>query len=85
MSDNDHFTVVFAGDLRKLSKNPFKIASEFGEPVSVALGNALDELDEYRDEAIPRLPHGLRRCPVDDKACDCMRPCSVPPSHREGT
>jgi len=52
----DYFTVVFAGDIRKLSKNPFKIASEFGEPVSVAHGHALDELDEYRDEAIERLP-----------------------------
>jgi hypothetical protein len=54
MSDSDHFTVVFAGDLRKLDKNPFKITSEFGEAVSVAHGNALDELDEYRDEAIKR-------------------------------
>jgi hypothetical protein len=21
--------------------------------------------------------HGFRRCPVDDRACDCMQPCSV--------
>jgi hypothetical protein len=54
MSDTSHFTVVFAGDLRKL-KNPFKIVSDFGEPVSIALGDALDELDEYRDEAIKRI------------------------------
>jgi hypothetical protein len=52
MTDNDHFTVVFAGDLRKLSKNPFKIVSDFGEAVSVAFGNALEELDEHRDEAV---------------------------------
>lgn len=45
------FTVVFAGDLRKLAKNPFKIESEFGEPVSVAIGDALKELDDHRDEA----------------------------------
>jgi len=55
----DYFTVVFAGDLRKLSKNPFKITSEFGEPVSVAHGHALDELDEYRDEAIERIPRSV--------------------------
>lgn len=56
MSDREYFTVVFAGDLRKLGKNPFKIMSEFGEAVSVAYGHALDELDEYRDEAIARIP-----------------------------
>jgi hypothetical protein len=52
MRDDTHFTVVFAGDLRKLGKNPFKIESEFGEAVSVAFGDALEELDEYRDEAL---------------------------------
>lgn len=51
-NDSTHFTVVFAGDLRKLGKNPFKITSDFGEPVSVAFGDALEELDEYRDEAV---------------------------------
>lgn len=47
----ERFTVVFSGDLRKLYKNPFKIASEFGEPVAVAIGDAIQELDEYRDAA----------------------------------
>jgi hypothetical protein len=27
-------------------------------------------------------PHGLRRCPVDDQACDCIRPCSVSQANR---
>lgn len=47
----DRFTVVFEGDLRKLKLNPFKIASEFGEPVAVAVGDALEELDEHREAA----------------------------------
>lgn len=51
-----YFTVVFAGDLRKLGKNPFKITSDFGEAISVAFGDALEELDEYRDEAVSRSP-----------------------------
>jgi hypothetical protein len=55
MSEREYFTVVFAGDLRKL-KSPFKTVSDFGEPVSIAFGHALDELDEYRDEALARLP-----------------------------
>lgn len=55
----DYFTVVFEGDLRKLDKNPFKIASEFGEPVAVAIGDALAELDEHRDESADTShPHG---------------------------
>jgi hypothetical protein len=63
----EYFTVVFEGDLRKLGTNPFKIVSEFGEPVSIAHGHALDELDEYRDEAIERLPRpvGDARSPSD--------------------
>jgi len=26
--------------------------------------------------------HGFRRCPVDDRACDCMQPCSVTSTER---
>jgi hypothetical protein len=53
---NDRFTVVFDGDLRKLAKNPFKISSDFGEPVAVAIGDALEELDQHRDEAAAQSP-----------------------------
>jgi hypothetical protein len=56
MSDSEFFTVVFAGDLRKLGKNPFKIVSDFGEAVSVAFGNALEELDAHRDESAKAIP-----------------------------
>ncbi len=56
---NDRFTVVFEGNLRKLAKNPFKILSEFGEPVAVAIGDALEELDQHRDESLS----GLVGCP----------------------
>ena len=51
MSVSNRFTVVFEGDLRKIGKNPFKIKSDFGEPVAVAMGDALEELDQHRDEA----------------------------------
>lgn len=64
MSDN-YFTVVFAGDLRKLGKNPFKIVSDFGEAVSVAFGNALEELDEHRDEAATLPP--AHQTPIENK------------------
>lgn len=53
---NDRFTVVFEGDLRKLAKNPFKISSEFGQPIAVAIGDALEELDQHRDEAVAQSP-----------------------------
>lgn len=43
------FTVIFEGDLSTVKRNPFKIESEFGTPIKVSVGDALEENDELRD------------------------------------
>ncbi len=50
MDDNEFFTVVFKGDLRKFAKSPFKIETEFGEVQAVGVGNAYDEIEELTAE-----------------------------------
>jgi hypothetical protein len=52
MSDkrsSEYFTVVFMGDLRSLEGNPYWYRSEFGVPISIATGHALEDNDELRD------------------------------------
>jgi len=44
------FTVVFEGDLRKLSGNPFKVISQFGKPVTIADSDLTDEIADLRQE-----------------------------------
>ena len=41
----DYMTVVFKTDVKSLENNPFKIESEFGLPVVVAIGDLADELE----------------------------------------
>lgn len=41
-----YFTVVFIGNLKSLEGNPFWYASDFGSPISIADGHALEKLDE---------------------------------------
>lgn len=50
MEDDNCFTIVFKGDIRKLNRNPFKIESEFGEVVAVGVGNSFTEVDELTEE-----------------------------------
>lgn len=58
MTDNrstEYFTVVFMGDLRSLEGNPYWYRSEFGVPISITTGHALEENDELR-ELLDRSP-----------------------------
>ena len=57
MKDREYFTVVFMGDLRSLEGNPFWYTSEFGVPISIAVGHALEELDELKTENISNVQH----------------------------
>lgn len=47
------FTIVFAGDIRDYQGNQFKVDSPWGRPVSIAMGNALEELDEIEAREPP--------------------------------
>jgi len=40
------FTLVFAGDLRSIKRNPLQTATPFGRPIVAGLGNAFAEFDE---------------------------------------
>ena len=42
------FTLVFAGDIRKFTKNVFKTETPYGIPYAVSMGDALEELDDAR-------------------------------------
>jgi len=48
--DEEFFTVVFKGDVRKIPLSPFKIESQFGEVVAIGIGNAFDEIEEITME-----------------------------------
>jgi hypothetical protein len=47
--EDEYFTVVFMGDVKSLEGNPFWFRSDFGVPISIAAGHALEELDELRE------------------------------------
>ena len=44
--DEEFFTLVFRGDLRKLRMNPFKTETPFGIPIAAGIGNAFSELED---------------------------------------
>jgi hypothetical protein len=44
------FSVVFEGDLRALTFNPFTEKTRYGRPVTVGFGHAFAEFDEFCDE-----------------------------------
>jgi hypothetical protein len=46
---SEYFTVVFMGDLKSLEGNPYWYRSEFGVPISIADGHALEALDDLRE------------------------------------
>ena len=48
MSDFEHFTLVFKGNIAAFNGNPFKTETPFGKPQSAALGDALDKLDKAK-------------------------------------
>lgn len=50
MVDDEYFTVVFQGSIRKLDRNPLLILSDFGYPVACSVGHALNALDAVTDE-----------------------------------
>lgn len=43
------FTLVFEGNLRKVAGNPHKIATPYGLPVTVGIGDAFAVRDEMLD------------------------------------
>lgn len=43
------FTLVFEGDLRAFTKNPFLTDTPFGRPYLVALGDVTKERDELEE------------------------------------
>jgi hypothetical protein len=45
-----NFTMVFEGDIRQFKMNPFTTETPWGVPHSVAVGDALEELDELKSE-----------------------------------
>lgn len=47
MSDEQYFTIVFKGDIRKLDFNPLKTTTIYGEPVAASVGNALDKIEAF--------------------------------------
>jgi hypothetical protein len=59
--DEEYFTVVFMGNLKKLEGNPFWYESDFGVPISIAAGHALDELDELKDAQPPAHPAPIEK------------------------
>lgn len=44
MEDEEYFTVVFKGNIRKLERSPFKTETVFGTVVACGVGNAYDEV-----------------------------------------
>ena len=46
------FTLVFKGDIRKFKMNPLTTETPWGIPYAVALGDALEELDELKCEKL---------------------------------
>lgn len=55
-----HFTLVFAGDLRKYRKNSHHTDTPFGRPIVVGLGNAFDEFDVFCSQR-EALVHALNK------------------------
>ena len=45
------FTIVFEGDIGAFKANPLKTETPFGVPYTIGRGNALDEMDDLREEA----------------------------------
>lgn len=58
LEPHDMFTVVFAGDLRRFTVNPFKIKSAFGRVIAIGIGNAFDEIEEEHQRAHDASPQG---------------------------
>jgi hypothetical protein len=48
-ADDDCFTVVFRGNLRKLQGNPHHYETQFGQVVSIGAGNAFEEAPEQQE------------------------------------
>lgn len=46
------FTLVFDGDIRRFKQNPLTTETPWGIPYAVALGDALEELDELKGEKL---------------------------------
>lgn len=47
----DRFTIVFEGDIRKFIGNPLKTDTPFGVPLTVAVGDLIEKLNELEDSA----------------------------------
>jgi hypothetical protein len=45
----ERFTIVFDGNLRGFNGNPFKADTAFGEPQTIALYDAIEQLDLFRE------------------------------------
>lgn len=47
--DHEFFTMVFKGDITKLSGNPMKIETPFGCAIACGVGNAFDTQEVIED------------------------------------
>ena len=48
--ERSRFTFVFAGDISKFAKNPFKTETPFGIPITAGYGDAFAEVDDLRNQ-----------------------------------
>ena len=67
MSDNEYFTLVFKGDIRKIKGNPMKIETCYGVPVASGMGNAFDMIENMIEieEAAHKLIEAINRMPQE--------------------
>lgn len=56
------FTLVFKGNIRDFDMNPLVTKTPWGIPYAVAMGDALEEADDLREQ--------LERCPQDSVGGD---------------
>ena len=45
MQDDESFTLVFEGNIRRFEKNPLRVETEFGTPYAVGVGDAFAKED----------------------------------------
>lgn len=45
----EFFTVVFHGDVTQFDDNPMDFESDFGKVAAIAVGNALDEIENIHE------------------------------------
>jgi len=57
----ERFTIVFEGDIRKFDGNPLKTETPFGVPLTVAIGDLIEQLNELEDRVHAQCTQGPSR------------------------